>query len=95
MEKIAETVKCKQSIGGNLMETKSDDGEKQRKYGKTADLNRFATNGIDCCDRDPIARDEAGGRKDQIPDTSVVQSDVSTTCGFGASYFLYTVLPPA
>jgi hypothetical protein len=61
LEKIAETVKRKQSIGGNLVETKSDDSEKQRKYGKTADLNRFATNGIDCCDRDPIAGDETGG----------------------------------
>lgn len=76
------------------METKSDDSEKQCKYGKTTDLNRFATNSIDCCDRDPIARDETGGRENQIPDTIVVQSLVSTSYSFGTSYFLYTVLPP-
>ena len=61
------------------METKPDDSEKHGKYGKTADLNRFATNGIDCCDRDPIARDKTGDRQDKIPDTIVVQSDVSTS----------------
>ena len=76
------------------METKSDDREKYGKNGKTADLNRFTTNSIDCCDRDPIARDETGGREDKIPDTIVVQSDVSTSYTFGDSYFLYTVLPP-
>ena len=70
-------------MGGNLVETKPDDTEEYSKYGKTADLNRFATNDIDCCDRDPIARDETGGREDKIPDTIVVQSDVSTSYIFG------------
>lgn len=61
LEKVAETIEGEQALGIDLVETESNDTEKDREHSKTADLNRFAADGIDGCNRNPVARDKTGG----------------------------------
>ena len=74
LEEIAETVKSKQSPRRDFVETETDNTEENSKHGETTDLDRFAANGIDGSNGNPIAGNETGARQNQVANTSIVQS---------------------
>lgn len=72
LEEVAQTVESKKTAGGDDVETKSDDTEKNSEDKETTDLNGLAANGINGCNRNPITRDETGNRENEIANTGIV-----------------------
>lgn len=56
------------------MEAESNDREKDGENSETSNLNWLTPNGIDGCNGDPVPRDEAGDRQDEIANTVIVES---------------------
>jgi len=63
LEEVAETIKSEESPGWDFVEAETDDAEENGKHSKAAHLDRFSTDSIDGCNRDPIARDETRARQ--------------------------------
>jgi hypothetical protein len=77
LEKVGKAIERKQSAGGDLVETKADNTEQDSKDGKTSDLDRLAADGVDCCNRNPVAGNKTCDGKDEITNTRVVEPCVS------------------
>jgi hypothetical protein len=56
------------------MKTKSNDTEKDSEDDKASKLDRFAADGVNCCNSCPVTRNETSNRENEIADTVVVQS---------------------
>jgi hypothetical protein len=55
----------------------SDDAEEDCKDYETAELDWFATYGVDCCDRDPVSRNQTGAGEDDIANTKIIKSTLT------------------
>ena len=55
------------------MESEADDAEKNGENQEATELDWFATDSIDCGNRDPISGNEARHREDEVTNTIVVQ----------------------
>jgi hypothetical protein len=72
LEEIAETVECKEAPSGDLVEAKANDAKEDCENDEAADLDRFATESVYCCDRDPISWNKTGSTENEIAGSVVV-----------------------
>jgi hypothetical protein len=77
LEKVGKTVESKQSTSGDGMETKADDAEKDGEDNEASDLDGFAAESVDRCNRHPVTRNETCDGEDKISDAIIVESWVS------------------
>ena len=62
LEKVAETIKGKQSTGGDSVKSEANNAKEDCKHYKWTDLNWFPPNSVDRRNRHPIPRDQSSGR---------------------------------
>jgi len=77
LEEIAEAIERKQPTGGDLVEAKADNTEKNRQHDEPANLDRLASDSVDRRHRNPVAGNETSHRENEIADAIIIQSIIS------------------
>jgi hypothetical protein len=69
LEEIAETIKSKESASRNDMVSETDNTEQDGENNEAHELNGLTADGVNRCNGDPVAGDQAGARQNDIPNT--------------------------
>ena len=72
-EELGQYVKSHESTFVELVVSKTDDGEDDGEQNEAHQLNRFAANGVDSCDSDPVTWNGACAHNDQVADCIAVE----------------------